>query len=86
MEISGPAWCESSSKRKQMQAGRGGKVPSTSAAAVGSTSISAVPSRLPSYSCPRVELGWAGPTREQLGSALGEQTYSQVFQLLEQKA
>ena len=67
MEISGPAWCESSSKRKQMQAGRGGKVPSTSAAAVGSTSISAVPSRLLSYSTlPCTESDCTGLMRDQL--------------------
>ena len=85
MEISGPAWCESSSKRKQMQAGRGGKVPSTSAAAVGSTSISAVPSRLLGYSTlPGTESDQTGPPKDQLaseecGGASGEQTSSQVL-------
>ena len=74
-----------------------GDVTSTaSAAAVGSTSISAMPSRLLSYSAPPcTELGLDGPMRGQLASGesggasgclSGEQTSSQVLQLLGQKA
>lgn len=64
-EISGPAWCESSSKGKKVWVERGGRsCHITSAAAVSSIFFSAMPSRLLSYSTPfciessRVRLGW----------------------------
>ena len=82
---------------KGSKCSQGGEVTSaTSVAAVGSTSISAMPSQLLSYSAPPcTELGLDGPMRGQLASGesggasgclSGEQTSSQVLQLLGQKA
>ena len=56
-------------QEKGSECGEGAEVTSTaSAAAVGSTSVSAVPSRLLSYSMLSTESGHTGQTRDQLVS------------------
>lgn len=68
VEISGQAWCKGSSEGKQVKAGRESHFP-TSAVAVASTSISAIPSRLLHKSVPLcTESGWYGPTGGLLAS------------------
>lgn len=91
-ENSGPAWCENSSEGKQCR--QGGEVPSASSAAAVDSTLS-LPCLLGLKISPCCPASRAGPTTDwpgseecsrALGSTWGEQTFSKMLQLSEQKA